>query len=185
MEPGGPRLASSLVPVPIERTERPGEVRESWYGWQTLPVDIATVVGLIYATANEDWELAAGMGALHLTAVPAMHLVHGETERAGASVGLRLGTAVGSGAAGALIGALISPLIIALSGGNADFFEIVGLTAVFSAGYGFVGLSPLVALLDGVALAWEPDEVEPSLEIVPAAGATAEGRPTFGIAGRF
>lgn len=191
-EPGGPRIAATVpkpppapvASIPLPRTDAPPEPPEQWYGWQTMPLDLLSAVGLLYGASTENWDLMLGAGVGHLTAVPALHLIHGQTETAGASIGLRLGTAVGGGVLGALMGVIISPIILLYGGGDPGFFEIVGLAAAYTAGVGFVAGSPIVAILDGAALAWEP-ETEPTLKLIPSAGRTDTGSPTFGIGGTF
>jgi len=113
-EPSAPRAPASSVPSletslrassrEEQRALAHSRVHESWYGWQTLAADAASVGVLLLGAAvftpprHEPMDrpgalpepVIAVSGGLYLASAPAVHLGHGNVGRALRSTGLRL-----------------------------------------------------------------------------------------------
>jgi hypothetical protein len=83
-------------PAPAATAERPASRRTQWYGWQILAADAPLFVAAIKARPLALTLLGSG---------PIIHLLHGEDERAQASLAVRL--------VGAMFGAATTGFILA------------------------------------------------------------------------
>jgi hypothetical protein len=152
--------APGLSPAPAVATAAaPAAVEHSWYGWQILALDAALVGG---AAASEN---PAPIFAMALSG-PFIHLHHGHSQRALASLGLRVGAPI----AGAAIGA-----------GSCDDSDGEGWECIGAAAGGFlVG----AAVAEGIDLIMATDEHTVSAPVVPTVGFDGRGA-TVGLAGSF
>lgn len=191
-EPGGPKLPADPPTGPEKKGESfealtapaPPPPEETWYGWQTLLVEVLSLSLVGYGANEKDYRmLGIGLGA-HGLGPGLVHAGNGQFAEAGASVGLHLAPAAGGAAAGAAMVLLFSPFILLFGEGD----EIPNLMVTF-AGYGaaamFVIGAPVVAILDAAAIAWKPIETDTDVRIAPTASWTDDGHPTFGLVGRF
>ena len=154
-----PQTVVVAPPAPVEQPRpRPpkGKEEETWYGYQTLIVDGASL-GLILggaAIANHPGSsdsggsvaLAGGIG--YVLGAPVVHWMHGRIGPGFGSLGLRVGLPLAGLFWGAVIGA-------AVNSRNDDAILAAG------AGIGFVGGMAGAMLLDAALLAYEkPSERE-------------------------
>lgn len=184
--PGGPRVeappSAPIAPPPQVEIETSPEVEEFWYGWQLLPIDAGAATMIVLGQRNGETPLVLGGIALAAFAPPLVHLANGELERAGGSLGLRVGAPIVSGA---VLGGAFGLLMLPFGTDWARAGAIVGAIGGASA----AGI--VVPFADDLFLAWKEVDPEPlaasasGLSIVPTAGVTPDGRPTFGLAGRF
>jgi hypothetical protein len=191
-EPGGPKLPAEPPTGPEKKGESfealtapaPPPPEETWYGWQTLLLEVLSLSLVGYGANEKDYRmLGIGLGA-HALGPGLVHAGNGQLDEAGASVGLHLAPAAGGAAAGAAMVLVFSPFILLFGEGD----EIPNLMATF-AGYGaaamFVIGAPVVAILDAAAIAWKPKATETEVRIAPTASWTDDGHPTFGFVGSF
>lgn len=149
------------------RAEQPAPPRkkEHWYGWQNLMADGSAILSA---------PVLPGFAALtYVFGGPVVHLAHGDLEKAGASLGVRLGLPFG----GALVGLTAWS---AVNGGTCHQ-ELCGLGILLFGGIGAgVGAIGAVAA-DAAALAYErvPD-TQPVTTGSPRARYKVEVRPTAG-----
>lgn len=173
-------------PSPLAASQR------TWYSWQVVLVDSASLVLLLAGEGTRANAVADAAVAGYFLGGPVVHWSHGSVARGFGSLGLRVGIPV----TGALVGALIG---FAANPGNTSSAHCGGPICVTPAvAFGAVGfLLGLVAapIVDAAALAYEdspapaPLAVATSLRLVPiatlprdTAGHTAPG---VGIAGTF
>lgn len=169
-------IASLLAAAPA-----PPEPETTWYGWQTLLTDAASV-GLSMATAahgNADGKstaLGLTSAAFYFLGGPAVHLARGRGKTALADLGLRIGIPLGAGLlAGVIVGASASS--------NSDCPG-----CVYEAGFLFGAVigGVVASGVDAVKLAREPVAAR---SIAPSVG-WIQGRdgvrhPSFGLAATF
>jgi hypothetical protein len=120
--------------------EEPADAHHrSWYGWQTLVVDVSSLTLTVVGGVMDVPVLyVPGIVGL-LVGSPAVHFGHGEVARGFASLGLRAGTAL------TMIGAAAILLLRHdLSFTDRDFLLVLG------------GGTALCAAVDAAALAYEP-----------------------------
>lgn len=135
------RPANSRPPAVVSAEAPRGAT--TWYGWQTLTVDAASllVTTIGFATRGQN-ELSPVLVATGLVGTvvggPAVHWAHGRVGTGFMSLGVRVGAPVGAALSGAAAGAVVG---FALTGGNA------------LAAYAFGGLGGLGGLVLGSAAA--------------------------------
>jgi hypothetical protein len=169
----------SIVTVsyePIEPVAKP-----TWYGWQVLAADGATVLGTVgcVAAGGDNACLVPALG--YLLVGPIVHGTHGKVGRAFGSAGLRTGLPL----VGAVLGsaaATCSP-----SGGELDFCGLPETALGFLAGVA-------TAMVIDAVWAYDEPPVErvarassrPSfMSIAQPIASPTVGGATFGLAGRF
>lgn len=128
-----------------------------WYGWQTLGTDVAAYATVGVGAATENPYVAAGGVGLWLLGPPAIHLSHGEKERAALSLGGRVVLPLASG--------WIADLLVKDSGCCCDHTCKDGFEAVLG---GFCGVLA-ASVLDAV-IAWDSDDDEPDAVILTIGG---------------
>jgi hypothetical protein len=152
---------------------------DTWYGWQTLIVDAASLGALFAApAAGYPWTARLrplGAGA-YLIGGPIVHVAHGRWGRALASLSLRTGL----------------PIVAALGGaglGRADRGDFLSKDGFFvGLGAGLVGAAALDALFfaspDGRPTPWATGHGLRPVTIAPQAAITPRGT-SFGVSGVF
>src|SRR4051812_31855654 len=187
-------VAEQTTPADVvEQAATPAGVplkpKTSWYGWQTLLSDAATIgLGALayaaddakYASSSpQNYELganvlfAAGVATYALGA-PAVHWAHGNGRKGLASLGLRVGLPLGGFLAGMLIGSATC--------GNDDN-EFVSCPVVLGA-LAFLGGMVAAPVVDAAVIAREP-VAPPTGPRFQAALVPSGSGGTFVLAGRF
>jgi len=150
-----------------------------WYGYQTIATDLLGVAIVVVAgahahsarrTENVDYIAALlGVGTVFFGA-PIVHAAHGNFDKAGYSLGLRLG-------APAVIGGAAAGLVCL--GACRDGLETIAVFVVL--GGGVAALSFVVGVvLDHALLAWEPSD-----DLKPFVAVTEDSTPIAGLTVRF
>ena len=91
-----PAAPGARSPAPVASTPPPsseeGAPRRSWYGWETLLVDGAWVLGgiVVLSSRNPSGALVTPLVADYFLGPPIVHAVHGHADKAFGSLGLRL-----------------------------------------------------------------------------------------------
>lgn len=111
------RTLPAAEPPSVSTTESTAQRRE-WYGWQTALADVAalalgaTVIG-ISGNRSGGSDVGSVVGVLTVSSfalgAPAVHAAHGQWEKAGASLGLRLGAPAAGALGGFLVGSASCP----------------------------------------------------------------------------
>jgi hypothetical protein len=175
-----PATRLPLVPTPPpegSQAEAPATTR-SFYGWQNLGVDAASIALLALSLDADDdvggtLMASVGLGG-YLFGSPLVHALHGHGERAAGSFALRLGVPVGLGA-----------LTWAVEDhpdcdNNSEWF--CGFSeAIMPVFVGMLGAGAVV-LADDFGLAYDEKPAAP--RFVPTFQAS-HGGMTFGLAGTF
>ena len=181
-----PRVEGAAPVVPIEAPRRTTvhprqDVQMSWYGYQTLVADGASVVsfvtGLALIQRTQMQPLGAGLATAgffsYFLAAPTVHLVHGEVGRAFGDLAIRIGAPVLFGAMGLLVGAATS------RPPRGQYAGLAGLVGGFATGL----VGPIV--IDASVLAYEKKPVvDAKLRLLPTAAITPTGL-TGGLSGQF
>jgi hypothetical protein len=181
--------AEAVVEHAAPPAEVPPKPETSWYGWQTLLSDAATIGlgALAYAADDakygspspQNYELganalfAAGV-ATYALGGPAIHWAHGNGRKGLASLGLRVGMPLGGFIAGLLIGNAAC--------GNDDS-EFVSCPVALGA-LAFLGGMVAAPVVDAAVIAREP-VTPPTGPRFQAAVVPSGGGGKFVLAGRF
>lgn len=181
-EHGHVKTASNIVvSSEFARNAEPGQqprtTEATWYGWQVLIADVATV-GLTVTAANTDASdvlIPAAFGN-YLLAAPVIHAAHGNWGRAGLSLGVRTVIPVATGGIFYAASRCDPP---STSNPDADpgwCFD--GVAAAFGAVLGAV----VASAVDSSAIAWKRQQPAPT--IAPTLGVTKTAA-WLGVAGQF
>jgi hypothetical protein len=176
-----PATRVPLVPTPAPegtRADAPAMTR-TYYGWQNLGVDAASIA-LFFASIDSGDDPAAatvayGSVALMFFGSPTVHALHGNLGRAGQSLALRFGLPL-------VLGGITYAVMPKedCSGSHDDGW--CGAGEIIIPGYvGILGLG-LAMLVDDVGLAYDEKPAAPSW--TPTFNAS-KGGMTFGLAGTF
>ena len=171
-------LIASLLAAPAD----PPPADTTWYGWQTLLTDVASV-GLATLTSahgspdTESTVLGLSSAAFYFLGGPAVHLLHGRGGTALLDFGLRVGIPAGAGLLGAALASGLS------NGSSSDCPACVTIAGfLFGATLGGVAASV-------VDVGWLAQEPAPARPIVPAVswmrGRDGARHPAFGLAAAF
>lgn len=124
-----PSLARADEPAATPPAASPGH--ESWYGWQPLLVDAASIASMVGGGFAQgvagDTAIVSGSAGV-VFGSPLIHLGHGHAGKAAASLALRVFLPLGATLTGALIGDLAAPRP---SANGTGWYEFMG---------GFAGL---------------------------------------------
>jgi hypothetical protein len=180
-----PASAQETAPAPSghedEYTNEQLSVRvRSWYGWQTLAIDVAALATGVtgYAVNNGSGNPVGTIGILgYLFGPPIVHWIHGHAGRGAADLGLRFLGPIAVGGLGYLLG---------LPAGTNSNGDPVGsqIAGGIGLGVGYI----VVVTLDAAVFAYEA-----KLETSPPAPAALfvprvqlrQGGATFGLIGAF
>jgi hypothetical protein len=163
---------TSAAAVSVPKTDAPPQERvvgKSWYGWQTLTIDVGAGSLAWYGKQTKDGrDLPVGSMILSLGAsglvlgAPIAHFAHGRVRTGALSMGMRVGLpAAGLG-------------IAALAGAKED------------ATFGALALGMATAsILDATLLAWKPQVETKRVSITPTAAWDGARGGTVGVVGAF
>lgn len=141
--------------TPAVEQEQPRPAPTTWYGWQTLTVDAASLltasIGAIADDRSGFSAIAAG-GALVGYAIggPAVHWAHARVGTGFASLGIRAGAPLGGGFTGALAGIALGAIVYPQSEQGSVYLGLYGAMG------GVVLGSAAAVVIDSVVLAREP-----------------------------
>ena len=166
VSPTDPFGVSTADPRSIARAESHTSERCDWYGWQTLVVDGASLalgtaaIGLSGSSSSGS-EVGNVAGVLTVSALvlggPIVHAAHGNWEKAGGSLGLRLGAPAAGALGGFLVGSASCPH------DDSD----VPCSAV-GGGIGLIAGAATAIIVDVAVLANEPEPKAPlSIRFAP------------------
>jgi hypothetical protein len=176
-----PSLARADEPAAAPFAASPASTgHESWYGWQPLLVDAASIASMVgggFAQgAAGDTAIVFGSAGVVLGA-PMIHLGHGHTGKAATSLALRILLPLGATLTGALVGDLAAPR--ASSPGTGWYEAMGGFAGLLSGGALAIGIDDVVLSREAVA---PPAERHPTIE--PRIS-SVRGGATFGVGGTF
>ncbi len=169
------------LPAPVPQTTP----RRSWYGWQIILADLATV-GCLAATGSEGCLAGYALGA------PVIHGANGNLGRAGLSLALRVVLPVvgaGIGAAAANCSEPLPRMTTMLDGGTITTWSLCGLSEI---GLGLMVGAAAAIVVDGfVAFLQAPAAVDPEtakpaarISIVPRV-AVGQNNVAMGVSATF
>jgi hypothetical protein len=137
--------------------DREAPTRREWYGWQTLIVDGAWIVGASASGAGNQAGLAAAFVVSgYVVAPPIVHFAHGEIGRGFADLGIRVGAPLVLGLVG----------FAALSGQPSPGNDGIGpgaVGAILGSGLGML----VAVVLDASVLAYRTVDEEDALRSAP------------------
>jgi hypothetical protein len=175
-------LAVVLAPIEARADESNEQPATSWYGWQTLIIDLgshAAATGAIVASGGDlgggkpsttQYAIAFSWLGAYVLGAPIVHAAHGHWDRAGISIAMRAGGWLVLGFAGAGVGGMI------------DRSDGVGTGAAIGVLAGIV--TPIV--LDATILSKEKTATKPrDATFTPTAGVTPSGGGLVGAYGTF
>lgn len=165
MQPQQPMQAQQPQQVPAYRTYQERRHKQShWYGWQTLIVDGAWIVGGTPVSAASPGAGAALILGGYFLGPPIVHWAHGQVGRGFADLGIRFG----------------APLVLGILGyavlhkGNGD--DVLGAVgAVVGVTLGIIA----AIVIDASVLAYETSDDDDEDAAVRASRRNARLKPTF------
>lgn len=177
-----PHTAQAPTPTSAPSPSEP-RMRTEWYGWQTLTLDGATLVGAIGGSlAAKSAVPSLVAGGFFIISGSIVHGLHGRGPAALASFGLRAGLP----AAGTLIGGLIGFLATVGESNSAVGSGVFGglFGGALGCGVGVITASTLDAVLLGHETVPDTETKTTSFRLSPTVGFTRSGA-NAGIAGTF
>lgn len=176
------------APTPAPAPYKPStHTEKTWYGWQNLVVDAASITVLAIGVAN--WNGGAGLrvagGLGYVFGSPTVHWIHGNIGPGFGSLGMR----VLLPPIGLVVGLVVGAISAAGDGSSRSNEETLATGMI--AGF-FIGVAIPVAL-DAAVLGWEKNEVPntarapkaPTLSMRPILTPTAGGGAFGGLGGTF
>lgn len=189
-----PPVGPTPVPVPVPAPApapapyKPStHTEKTWYGWQNLVVDAASITVLAIGVAN--WNGGSGLrvagGLGYVFGSPTVHWIHGNIGPGFGSLGMRVLLPT----IGLVIGLVVGAISAAGDQGSSSNEE--PLATGMAAGF-FIGVA-IPVVLDAAVLGWEKNEVPntarapkpPSLSMRPILTPTAGGGAFGGLGGTF